>query len=85
MDNSVFRVSSFPHLRLLHHVLKINIVFNRHDEATQFQQILIEIIFFKFILKEIYIFRHGHKSVTAYYVDCLALQVPSSNPGCCLG
>jgi len=38
-----------------------------------------------FILKEIYIFRHCHKVITAHNVDCLALQVPSSNPGCCLG
>jgi len=36
--NIKFRVSSFPHLRLLHSLLKINIVIDRHDEATQFQQ-----------------------------------------------
>jgi hypothetical protein len=38
VDKSVLRVSSFPHLRLLHRLLKINIVINRHDEANQFQQ-----------------------------------------------
>jgi hypothetical protein len=82
----VLRVSSFPHLRLLHRLLKTLIVINRHDEAIQFQQNSARnydrfVIYFK---RNIF-YLHCHKIISAHNLNCLALQVPISSLGCCLG